>query len=200
VFLITIFSFPSHICRRSGGKQPKLPALQPRATFGLVLSQISAGTRQHVDITSPGKCFPTTLTLGSRNQRRSLEMSQRCSQIFLFLTLSLQTFASFPSARLVLPPCISPDPSTPLWFVADWSTNLTIPDDSIVTFRLNNTLTGYSASCFREGLYPQGYCARAGSEGGAEEEDDTATLFEYNERVEELGVYQEWACADPHER
>ena len=107
----------------------------------------------------------------------------------LLLLLTLPLFTS--STRLPL--CTSPDPGTPLWTVSNWATDFTTPDANAVIFDLFNTLTGYNARCFREAIYPEGYCVWR--EGGTGEGDDTGTLFTYYERVGELSVYQEWSCA-----
>jgi len=110
-----------------------------------------------------------------------------------YQTLLLLLTLPFLTSSIHLPPCSSPDLNTPLWTLSDWTTDFTRPDAVTVIFGLSNTLTGYSARCFRDGIYPEGYCVW--TEGGTGEGDDTGTLFTYYERVGELSVYQEWSCA-----
>ncbi|KAK4450511.1 hypothetical protein QBC34DRAFT_493781 [Podospora aff. communis PSN243] len=91
------------------------------------------------------------------------------------------------------------DLSTPLWEVTNWSTNFTVSNEETVLFNLTNTLTGYKAECFREGPFPNGLCVgilveEDGVAAGEGEEDDTGTIFSYNERVGVLEIYQEWSC------
>ncbi|KAM7208214.1 hypothetical protein V8F20_001494 [Naviculisporaceae sp. PSN 640] len=89
---------------------------------------------------------------------------------------------------------------TPLWTITDWSTDYTVPDGGSIIFRLLNTMTGYDALCFRRGLYPEGYCMQAvtdGNEGGTEAgqgEDTTGTIFQYYDKIGLLQIYQEWDC------
>jgi len=92
-----------------------------------------------------------------------------------------------------IPSCVSPNPDKPLWTLSEWTTNSTSPG-GVITFLLSNTFTGYGASCFREELYPEGYCVWL--EGGMGEEDDTGTLFTFYERVGLLEIYQEWSCLE----
>ncbi|KAK3315716.1 hypothetical protein B0H66DRAFT_533990 [Apodospora peruviana] len=87
-----------------------------------------------------------------------------------------------------------------LWTVSAWETDYTLPDGGSIIFRLSNPMTGYNALCYRRGLYPEGYCVNAitpDSEGSAAtEEDMTATLFQYYDKVGLLELYQEWDCLD----
>lgn len=108
-------------------------------------------------------------------------------------------------------PLVSPDlPPLQLWTLSDWSTDYTLPDGGSIIFRLRNTLTGYDALCFRRGLYPEGYCLQAITDGKGEgegegegqgsssssEEDTTGTIFQYYDKIGLLQVYQEWDCAE----
>ena len=110
-----------------------------------------------------------------------------CQAFVLLLALPFLT------SPTPLPPCTSPDANKPLWTLSDWTTDFSRPDANAVIFNLSNTLTGYSTRCFRDGIYPEGYCVP--NEGGTGEDDDIGTLFTYYERVGELSVYQEWSCA-----
>jgi hypothetical protein len=112
----------------------------------------------------------------------------------------LLALASLAATQITKPPaCTAPNPAsaTPLWTLSQWSTNFTAPEESTVTFRLENTLTGYTALCLLQGEYPQGYCVSAAWENGIDDGvRDTATLFEYREDGQkgELSLYQEWGC------
>lgn len=112
--------------------------------------------------------------------------------LLIFLALSPTTLTL--SLSVTLPPCTSPDLNTPFWTITDWFTDFTIPEEENVRFHLNNTLTGYTALCSRIGPYPEGYCVWVS--GGRGEEDDTGTLFSYNERTGKFEIYQEWSCVE----
>ncbi|KAK0613951.1 hypothetical protein B0T14DRAFT_527369 [Immersiella caudata] len=118
----------------------------------------------------------------------------------LSLSLTITSKPTSPSPSKILstrtaPLCATPDPSLPLWIIYEWSTDFSTPENPIIMFLLENTLTGYTALCFREGPYPEGLCARVVEKGGeGEDEDTTGTIFSYNERVGVLEVYQEWDC------
>ena len=119
----------------------------------------------------------------------------------LVLLSPLITASGFgPVSATALPPCTAPNTNMPLWTLTGWSTNFTDPEGDTVIFRLSNELTEYEALCVRQGLYPEGQCYRAGeSTTGVDnppKEDDTGTLFSYNEWVGKLEVYQEWSCTN----
>jgi hypothetical protein len=154
-------------------------------------SQEKKNSQQHFNPT------PDNLNLIVLALQIHLETMRRPVVFLLLLPLiALSTSTDTPSSSSPpLPPCgTPPNPSNPLWKLTNWSTDFTVPNEQRVLFHLANTLTGYKAECLREGPFPNGVCVGIPAEGSEGSEDDTGSIFSYNEQVGVLEVYQEWSC------